>query len=145
MAITFDTADYEEIRKAIDTTLSENTLSDTVISSSLYEGAAIEVVEAAVASLDAGQQTTYSPRIKRAAKYLTASYVCPAVPALSNETIEGDQQSWQNRDLTKLAKELEGRAYDVIQRILTEAKGEPSPSDSSFAEGLFTTAKANAK
>lgn len=145
MAITFVEDDYEEIRRAIDVTLTANTLPSTVISSDLYEGQAIEVVESELANLTEPQLAEYADRIKRAAKLLTAAYVVPAVPAISNETVEGDTLAFQNRDLKALASELQSRAYDAIQRILTAAAAAPQTIDTAFAANVFTTSKANAK
>lgn len=145
MAITFDTNDYEQVRKAIDADLTADTLPNDVIALDIYQGEALSQIETAVAALSEQQQTDNAATIKRAAILLTGSLIAPKIKIVTSETLEGDRFTFQNKDLVKIADDLNSSAFGVIGRLLKKLTDAPTVGDSSFAYGLFSTAKANPK
>lgn len=138
---TFDAATCKEIRSAIEITLTENDLPDTTINYSIYRGEAVARVNSSVASLTDEQITAAESDLTRAALFFTAALIAPTIRLVNKETLEGDELSWQNTDLSKLASSLEGRAAGIISRLLVSL-------DSNNPEGvtdIFSTAGAPAK
>ena len=116
---------YDSVRRAIDLTLTRDEVPDEVIGDYLYAPAA----EAEVLARDA-LATTYSETadpvewaaVRRAAIYLTAALLVPAIPRLASETwADGDARvQWEKWDLAAKAAELRARASAALDSIREE-------------------------
>lgn len=145
MAISFDAADCEQVRKAIDISLTSSELTDETIKLDIYKGDAEAAIDDALSNLTNDQKTAQAADIKRAVMNLTAAYIAPKVPHLTSETLEGDKWTFQNKDYSLISEQLENKASVIVARILKAVAVAPAPVDTSFAASLFTTAKANPK
>lgn len=143
--LTFEAADYEQVRKSIDVTLTADALPNEIIALDIYQGEAISQILSAVAALTDEQKTANAAAIKRAAILLTGSLIAPKIKVLTSETLEGDRFTFQSKDLAKISSDLAASAFGVVGRVLELVLETPTPTNSDFASGLFDTAKANPK
>ena len=136
MAILIQT-DYPAIRAAIDVSLGESDLTNSIISQTIYKDAA----EQDVLDIDASAESRTGEnanRVKRAAIYFCAARLCPAVVRITSlSTKVGDMSySKQTFDPTKRAKELREMAEDELAEVLTPAEETPNrPTFMTVASG----------
>jgi hypothetical protein len=110
------TEDYPDVRAAIDISLDTVILPDSVISMAPYA----EAAEAELARRVPGYSED-DARIQRAAIYLTAALLCPAVPHLIAERqADGQQYQRQPFDAAARAEALRALADAEINEVLGE-------------------------
>jgi len=124
MAI-LSSADYPEIRAAIDVALDDDDLSDAVIGYDIYVGSADLEVKDRIPSAESktGDELTH---VKAATVLITAALLSPSVPQLvSTKAGEDFQFQYDKRDWVKHAAELRQRAERHIQAVLTPTGDAP--------------------
>ncbi len=107
------TSDYPAVRAAIDIYLDAQTLPDAVIALDIYQGAAERVVMARVPGWETLQGDDLA-RVETAVVYLTASLICPAIPAIFRETMPDYAYQAHRADPATQAAQLARRAEQAL-------------------------------
>ena len=117
--------DYPAIRAAIDVSLDDDDLSDTVIGYNIYLGSADLEVKDRIT--DAESKTGDDEiHVKAATVLITAALLSPSVPQLvSTKAGEDFQFQYDKRDWIKHATELRQRAEGHIQAVLAPTADAP--------------------
>ncbi len=130
-------ADYPAIRAALDVTLTEATLPDSIIELDLYLGAAEREVRAS--DPDAETRTGEArERVRAAAMLLCAANLAPAIPRIAAEQLADYRYQQQPVDWMKLAAELRERAKAELTALTTTDATEQA---SRFRHPSFAVAK----
>lgn len=122
------TAEYPDIRGALDSTLNEAELSNTIIGQSIHIGAAIDEVIARYPTAESETDAAKVKRLKRAAILITAARLAPVVARITALTITKSDTNFSKQvfDPTKRATELRALAEIEFAALL-----EPSASPAS--------------
>lgn len=117
---------YGDIRAAIDISLDETVLPDSIISRDIYAGAAEREVLAR--DPDAlSRSGADRARVTAAAVLFTAARLAPAVPNITSETQPGQSAyTRQAVDWTKRAADLRSLAEIELQAVLAPSEAAPS-------------------
>lgn len=133
-----DDSAYDEIRAAIDVSLTSKQVPDALISMSIYQGLAerdiINLLPTAEVDMDDPVKAVH---IRRAVIFLTASHLIPQVPFIVKENFGNYSYTRKDMDLAIQADVLRGLAENEIA-IITGVDVFISP-----VPILFTTAKAS--
>jgi hypothetical protein len=127
---------YPQIRAVLDTSLDAATLPDKTIESDVYVGAAWDEVIERYPTADSETNTATLNRLRRAAIYLAAARLAPAVVRITSlsVSVQGSSYSKQIFDPTKRADELRALAESELDQI--DTPGELSrPTMFSYAAG----------
>lgn len=120
-----DASHYPAVRAAIDISLDDKMLPDSIISLQIYRGSAeTEVLDKDPnAATRTGDEQTH---IQNATIYLTAARLAPAVPQLVDA--RDDQVSWKRKeaDWDARADELRALAEAELNEVLQPAAEAPS-------------------
>lgn len=112
------TADYDAVRAAIDTQLTDSDLPESVISLDIYQGHA----ESWAAQVDVGWSDRAGNQLKalqRGTIYKLASLLVRALPILSQENFgNGEGFTRQKVDVAQRAAMLESLAYEQLNSYL---------------------------
>lgn len=115
-------AEYPAVRAALDLSINEVNLPDSIIGLSTHADRADEEVKRRDPDY-ASRGADDTKRLKRAAIYLCASYIAPSIPDITQETI-GERQSYTRKamDWPSRAIELVSDADREISIVLTGGK-----------------------
>lgn len=130
------TEDYDEVRAALDVSLSKAELPDSVIAQRIYEGAALAELIDRYPDAETETDEDIIERLRRALVFLIAARLAPAVVRITAITItRGDVNfSRQTFDPKERAEELRALADLELAEIL-------EPSATSYARPtMFTKA-----
>ncbi len=108
---------YPAVRAALDTSLSESKLPDSVISLSIYAPAAELDVLARDPDAE-GRTGDELERVTNAAIYFCAARLAPALPQLLATSDEHNEWRWQARDWQARARELRQLADENLNAVL---------------------------
>lgn len=117
MTILTPATDYPAIRGALDMTLDENGLPDSLIASSIYEGAA----EAEVLRRDplaAGRTGAELVLIKAAIILLTAALLAPIIPPIEGANTNQAVYGRRDKEVASQVASLRARADEAINAVL---------------------------
>lgn len=132
-----DADQYDEVRAAIDVSLTSAQVPDSIIGMSVYQGLAerdvIRSYPNAVADMS---DTDLAPHIMRATIFLTASYLAPQIPYVLKENFGNYSYTRKDADLIALADSLRGLAENELAILNNE------DLDYSPVPVMFTLAKA---
>ena len=116
-------SDYSLVRQALDVTLTEDDLPDSVLGSALYEEAARDDVLAVDPEAES-RTGSAARRVARALVYFTAARVAPVLPRLLQEQIENDDVRYryqvQAKDWEAEAARLRGLAQAELAAYLND-------------------------
>lgn len=127
-------SDWSAVRAALDITLTSVQLPDATIALDIFSGKAMREVEARVA--DATTLTGDDEiAVTNAAVFLTASFIAPSLPALTQG--RGQNLQWQRKgvDWNQRARDLREQAEAEIAGLL-----EPSSADA-YRPTMFARAR----
>lgn len=109
--------DYDAVRAALDTTLDDELLPDSVIGLSIYVDAA--ELEIKRRDSDAESRTgDDAKRIKNATIYMVAALIAPALPRIVSETIGESSYRRQDVDWQAVARDLRSRSDEELVRVI---------------------------
>ena len=110
-------ADYPTIRAAIEVTLSSEQLPDAVIAMPIYvEAAEAEIARRVPDALESTDPVVIAT-LKRAAIYLTAALIAPAVPRLTSERYGDQAYGREATDYQALAQALRNKVDDELATL----------------------------
>jgi siderophore synthetase component len=130
-------SDYAAVRAALDISLTEAVLPDSVIELDVYLGAAEREVRAAVPDAES-QVGENLERCRAAAILICAANLAPAIPRLQSERLADYTYQAQSVDWAKLAAALKERAKNELMAVTTTDTAEQA---SQFRHPVFGVAK----
>lgn len=124
MTILYPDEDYNQIRWALDTTLTAEQLTNEVIAMPIYQGLAeIEVKERDTGwASRTGDDLT---KLRAAAIFLTASKIAPSLPQILRGKIDGIDYQRVITNAASRAAQLRQEADDLLAEILGEGTAQP--------------------
>lgn len=127
-------ADYPDVRRALDASLDATTLPDAAIASPVYQGQA--ELDVLARYPDAAAATgTAALQVKIATILLTAAYMAPAVPLIVREQDKDYSYQRQAIDWLDAQERLRARAEQVLSGLAGE-----TVTSGDFAGVLFARA-----
>lgn len=124
-----DASSFAQIRAALDLSLDAASLPDDLIQQPIYGPAAeAEVLERDPNAAGYLEGTAAKQRAINAAVFLTAAYLAPSLPAISQEKLGDWQMSQTPPDLTVLAASLRARAAREISLNVNGTTTAPLPA-----------------
>lgn len=124
MAFVFDPANYESVRKAIDVSLDDVTLPDSIIGLDIYAGEASRYIDR---HLTPEQQAAQPESTNTAAIYYAASFLCTALRQVRRERMAGGELEYQVIDILAKGTELLGKAGLTISAIIVASEPDILP------------------
>ncbi len=131
--MTLDPADFQSVRRALDTSLTKATLPDPVIGDAIYKARAESFVNGRLPSA-----TNDDPHAKLAVIYMTAAYLVYAVPRIVSESLPGASYTRQNTTPEADVARLESMATSEIDLSLNG--GSPSQAAATSIPSIFGVA-----
>lgn len=121
----FTSADYPNVRAALDVNLDATTLPDSVIGLDVYHAAAeLDVLQRDPdAASRVGEDGT---RVKLAAMLLCAARLAPAVPRLVATEASGTSFRFETADWTAVASGLRSQAEDLLAQVVGTRRADGS-------------------
>lgn len=113
------TEDCDLVRKALDTSLTEDALANTTIVLDVYVGAAEREVKARDTAW-AARTGSEARALKTAVAYLTAARIAPALPQIVDAKDGQLSRRLQERDMMALAAALRGYADSELQTLVVD-------------------------
>lgn len=129
---------YPDIRAALDVSLGEAELPNSIIAQRIYAGAARDEVLGRYPTAESETDSDIVERLKRAAIYLTAARLCPAVVRITSLTITKSDINYskQTFDPEKRAAELRALAEQELAEVIEPSADTPQrPTFFSLATG----------
>lgn len=117
-------SDWPAVRAALDVTLTDTSLPDTVIEKDIFSGRAMREVVARVedaVTLTGDDELT----VTAAAVFLTASFLAPSLPALTAGRSQNLQWQRVGVDWEQRARDLREEAEALIADLLEPAEAAP--------------------
>jgi hypothetical protein len=120
-------ADYPEVRAALDTELNVQVLPDAIIAQSIYHGAAEQDVLDLDPNAESRTDETEIAREKRACIYFCAARLAAAIIRITSISVQARDISYSKPtfDPEQRAAELKAMAEEEIAAILTPSETSP--------------------
>lgn len=113
MALVLDTAEYDEVRRAVNPTLDIAALPDALIASDVYSGRAARYVDRMVTNAEAriGEEAV---SVQRAVRYKTAAYLAEMLPEVKQSQLPDQEVTFDTFSRKERAAILNRMADEEI-------------------------------
>lgn len=132
MALSLDSNQYDEVRRAVNPTLDIEALPDSLIASDVYAGRAARYVERMVpGALDA------DPVVQRAIRYKTAAFLAEMLPEVKSSQLPDQEIMFDTYSRDQRAARLHAMATEEIVALNSARAEAVLPTFFTIATGRY--------